>query len=86
MWSFGALAICYVLIIGNMILNIIERKSFEARSRTLISEVGEMELRFLSLSGSIDADLGQALGFVESKEYFATRQSLGSVSLLNNEL
>ena len=86
--SFGALALAYLLILGSTIFNIIERRSAEAQSRALAGEVSALELRFLALSGRIDPEFGYSLGFVEtSSENFATRRSLGSVSLLpNNEL
>src|SRR3989344_5805766 len=70
-WSFGLLALLYVLILGNMVFNIVERRSLEAEARTLVSEVGDLELRFLTLSGKIDPEFGYSLGFVENKvEHF----------------
>lgn len=75
--SFGALAICYVLILGNMVANIIERRSLETSSRTLQNEVGDLELKYLSLSNSIDLPLAHSLGFKETKASYATRKTLG---------
>lgn len=75
--SFGALAICYVLILGNMVANIIERRSLEISSRTLQSEVGDLELRYLELSNGIDLPLAHSLGFKETKASYATRKTFG---------
>jgi len=75
--SFGALALCYILLLGNMILNIVERKSLENRARALGSEVGDLELTYLSLSGKVDLNLAQSMGFKGIEAKFATRKSLG---------
>lgn len=86
-WAFLAMALLYVFILGNTISNIVERRHHEAKIKALTTEVGELELHFLALSGKIDPEYGRALGFVESpEEHFATKKSLGSVSLINNDL
>ncbi|MEK7071384.1 MAG: hypothetical protein AAB943_00415 [Patescibacteria group bacterium] len=85
--TFGALALFYVLILGNMIFNIIERRTLEADTRVLLAEVGDLELSYLSLSSKIDPTLGRSLGFTETKiKQFATRKSLGSLKVAQNEL
>lgn len=87
LWSFAFLSLFYVLILGNTVWNIVERRALEKEARTLATDIGELELNYLSLSGRIDSELGYSLGFVESKQqYFATRKSLGSLSFLGNEL
>lgn len=86
-WSFGALAIVYVLILGNMIWNIVERNSLEARARVLLSDMGELELSYLSLSSKVSPELGLSMGFKEvSNKQFATRRSVGSIKLVQNDL
>ncbi len=55
--SFGLLALLYILFLGNMVKNIIERRSLEADARTLSNEVGNLELNYLSLSNSVDLPL-----------------------------
>lgn len=92
--SLGVLAFCYVLFMGTMIINIVERKALEANARTLGSEVADLELNYLSLSNKIDASLGTSLGFKEQEVKFATRKSLGkstgtpvgSVKAVKNEI
>ena len=85
--SFGALAVFYMLILGNMVWNIIERKSLEANARVLLSETGELELNYLTLSSKIDPALGLSMGFKEAEtKQFATRRSVGSLKLVKNEL
>ncbi|MEX2029241.1 MAG: hypothetical protein WD963_02040 [Candidatus Paceibacterota bacterium] len=77
--SFGGLALLYVLLVGNMIFNIVERNSLNAEARVLTSEVRDLELTYLSISNNIDLDLSYSLGFQETKATFATRKSLGSL-------
>lgn len=87
LWSFGVLSVVYLLILGNVVWNIVERKGLESEARALANEVSDMELKYLSLSSSIGPELGRSLGFIETKnQYFATRQSLGTLSFLGNEL
>ncbi|GEM_PF-557683 len=86
--SFGALAFLYVFLLGNMVLNIVERRSLEADVRSLSSEVRNLEVTYLSLSNNIDLPLSHSLGFQETKATFATRKSLGlkTSSVLENRV
>lgn len=90
LWSFGLLALTYILILGNTVFNIVERRTVEANARAIATEMGELEIEYLRLSSQIDVTLGTSLGFKEVKDkQFATRKSLGalnSVKLANNEL
>jgi len=95
LWSFSVLAFCYVLILGNMIFNIIERRALETDTRSLSSEIGSLELQYLSASDKVDLTLAQSMGFKEIKAKFATRKtlgykspndSIGSIKLATNEL
>ena len=82
----GSLVLVYLLILSNMIFNIIERKAFEADARTIGNEVGNLELRYLSMSNKIDLNFSYSLGFKEANTKFATRKSLGSIKVVNNEI
>ena len=73
----GSLALLSILILGNMITNIVERRSLESTARTLESEVRNLELAYLSMSNDIDLDFSYSLGFKETKATYATRKSLG---------
>ncbi|OGI65626.1 hypothetical protein A3H53_00145 [Candidatus Nomurabacteria bacterium RIFCSPLOWO2_02_FULL_40_10] len=91
--SFGALALLYVLFLGNMVMNIVERRSFEADARVLSSEVGDLEFAYLSMSNNVDLALSYSLGFKEIKANFATRKALSflptvssSVKIVQNDL
>ena len=75
-----ALALIYVVILGNMVRNIVARRSLEANANSLSSEVGNLELSYLSLSNNIDLAYSYSLGFKETKATFATRKSLGMAS------
>lgn len=78
LWSLGALAVFYVIILGNMVWNIIERKSLESQARALTNEVAQLELSYLSLSSNIDLTYSYTLGFQELKnKEFAVRKAPG---------
>ncbi len=79
--SFGALALLYVFFLGNMVMNIVERKGLEAEARLLSSEVRNLELTYLSMSNQVDLSLSYSLGFKDIKANFAARKSLGSATL-----
>lgn len=75
--SFGVLALCYVLILGNMVFNIVERKVMEKEALALSNEVGALELSYLSISNKVDLSLSYSLGFKEVKPTYAVRKSFG---------
>lgn len=76
-WSFGFLALVYVFILGNMVSNIVARRSFETDARSLSNEVRELELSYLSISNNVDLAFSYSMGFKETKAVFATRKALG---------
>ncbi|MFA6256821.1 MAG: hypothetical protein WCT29_00755 [Candidatus Paceibacterota bacterium] len=80
------LALTYALLVGLMVWNIVERKNLEKEMQTLSTDVGNLELEYLALSGSIDIELGHAMGFKETPANFATKRSLGSRELVSNEI
>ena len=73
---FAVLAFCYVFFLGNMVVNIVERRTLESQARTLADEVSDLELTYLATSNTIDVDLSYSLGFEEIKPNFATRKPL----------
>jgi hypothetical protein len=83
---FAVLAIWYVIILITMVVNIVERRTLEKKSLSLSSEVSNLELSYLSVSDSVDLPLSLSMGFVEAHANFATRKSLGSLKLTNNEI
>lgn len=92
---FGALALCYVLILGNMVANIVQRKNLEKEALALSNEVNNLELSYLSVSNSVNLPLSISMGFKEAKATFAVRKGLGvnitsdsldNVKLANNEI
>ncbi|MBI5139085.1 hypothetical protein HZA26_00520 [Candidatus Nomurabacteria bacterium] len=84
--SFGVLGLFYVLILGNMIFNISERRNLEAEARVLSNEVLDLELTYLNLSEKVDFALAESLGFKEAKASFATRKPLTSIKFAKNDL
>ena len=75
--GFGVLALSYIIILGNMVFNIVERKVLEKEIASLSNEVGGLELTYLSLSSKVDLKLSETMGFKEAKPAFAIRKSLG---------
>ena len=86
LYSFGILALVYVLVLGNMVFNIVARQSLGVRERALSNEVGSLELQYLSMSNKIDLAMSTQMGFKEAKVTFATRKSLSALSFTSNEL
>ena len=88
--SFGVLGLFYVLILGNMVFNIIERRNLEEHVRVLSSEVMNLELSYLSISNNVDLPFSYSLGFKETNIKFTTRKALGSINgnikTLQNEI
>lgn len=74
---FVALALFYVLILGNMVFSIVERRTLEKEILSLTNEVGDLEVSYLTVSNSVDMNLSSTMGFKETKAVFATRKSLG---------
>ena len=82
---FGVLTFFYILFLGNMVKNIIERQSLEVRMRSLANEVRSLEVAYLSMSNKVDLSLSYSMGFKETEAIFATRKSF-SLSSLDSRL
>jgi len=86
-WVLSILAFFYVLFLGNVVWNIVERKSFEKEVLALTSEVGNLELEYLAVLKKVDFDLARSLGFKEvATTNFVTRKVLSSTIIANNEI
>ena len=90
-----ALALFYVLILGNMVFSIVLSRTLGKEIATLSNEIGNLEVSYLAVSGSIDMNLSSVMGFKETKATFTTRKSLGfnlsdvnlgNIKLANNEI
>ena len=84
--SFALLAFSYLLLLGNMVKDVVQRKSFEAKSRLLSVEVQDLEVAYLNASNSIDLNLSRSLGFKEAQTTFTSNTSLGAAETVQNEL
>lgn len=82
--AFGMLSFLYIVFLGNMIFNVVERRTLEADARALSNEVMDLEATYLSMSSKLDLNFSKSLGFSEAKPTFATRKSLGFVSNSNS--
>ena len=86
LFALAGLAFWYVLTLGNMVFDIVQRKTLEKEISNLANEVGQLELTYLSAAGKMDMELSASMGFKETPGTFATRKSLGSLSFANNEI
>lgn len=84
--ALGGLFIMYAFFLGQMVLNIVERKNIESESRKISATIGELELSYFSKSSEIDQSISATMGFKETKANFATRKSLGTLTLARNEI
>lgn len=86
--SFAVLSLFYVLFVGNMIFNIVERRNIENTARAVSNEVMDLEAEYLAKAGNLDLNLAYSLGFKEVDPSYATRpSSLGlSANGNNNEI
>ena len=79
----------YGVFLSSIVFNIVARKNIENESRLLSSKIGQLELEYLSLSGKVDMQLAQSLGFnevIKTNSHFASRKvTTKSVALTNNE-
>jgi hypothetical protein len=82
--SFGIFSFLYVLVLGNMVFNIIERKTVELDIRNLSNEIGNLESDYIALTNTIDKNSSVTMGFYEVKPVFATRTSLSFISPTDN--
>jgi hypothetical protein len=76
MIGFGVFSLLYVLVLGNMVFNIIERKTVEVETRNALNEVADLEATYMTLVNNIDKNSPIALGLVEVKPTFAKRSNL----------
>ena len=92
--TLGGLALLYFLILGNTVFNIVQRKNLEKEELGLSSDVGNLELSYLSISNSVDIAMSSSMGFVPAQVNYAVRKSLsyntnsdlGSLKTNNNEI
>lgn len=84
--SLAMLAVIYVLILGNMIRDIAERKALDAEANILAGEVRALEESYLDSLSRVDADYSRNMGFKEIKATYAERPSLGSADTGGNEI
>ncbi len=68
--SFLMLVFLYVSFLSNIIFNITERRSLENNINILSSEIGNLNLTYLSASSQLDLKLGISMGLTEIKPKF----------------
>lgn len=83
--AFAFFALLYLFLLGSAVLNIVERKSLEVKAHDLSNQIGELELKYLQVSGTIDRNLSESMGFEEIAQNFATRQAV-TLKLAKNEI
>jgi hypothetical protein len=75
--TLALLAMLYFMFLGNMVFNIVQRKNLEKQELSLSSQVGNLELSYLSVSNSVDIALSSSMGFKATQVNYAVRKSLG---------
>lgn len=81
------LVLCYIIILSNMVWNIVARRSIETQISSLTTNVGELELKYMSLSDKVDLNLAYSMGFSEtSNKEFTDRKPIGVLLVAPNEL
>ncbi len=83
-YAFGLLALGYVFILGNLVTNIIERRTLEIEARDLTNVLSALELEYLEKGSIIDLDYSHSLGFKDTKIFYATRLNIDNVKLAKN--
>lgn len=76
LYTFILFSFLYMLVVGLMVFNIIERKTVDVESRNLSNEIAVLEADYLLLINSLDKESSLALGLKEIKPVFANRFSL----------
>lgn len=84
--TLAGLALLYFLILGNTVFNIVQRKNLEKEELGLSSDVGKLELSYLSISNSVDIALLSSMGFKPIQVNYAVRKSLSSYNTLGDTL
>lgn len=73
------LALSYLYFVTSITVNVVGRKSAEAQYSDLRANVGQLELRYLAQTSSIDIDYARELGFIDAQgTHFATRGALAT--------
>jgi hypothetical protein len=64
--TFGAL-LCYLFFIGQTVFKLVAEKNISSEIKNISAEIGELELRSLSLNDTISIERAYELGFVDAK-------------------
>ena len=70
----GALFVCYIYFVGSITFSVIERKSLEESTRSLLSDISMQELRYLSEEKQLTKEFAYSSGFVEPSSITFTTQ------------
>jgi hypothetical protein len=86
-FSFILLGLCYGYFIQATVRNAVSLDQTEAKVSAMNSTLGELESKYLSLSGRITPELAHKMGFKETEvSKFITRPTVGSTLSINNEI
>lgn len=79
--SLLVLSVVYIYMIGSITFNIVARKSLENTSRTLGSNISQLELTYLNEMNDISKVKAQSLGFVDTKTSIFAVRSINRVAI-----
>lgn len=75
----------YMYFVGNIVFNIVARKTVETSAHLVSSEIADLEVAYLSLTNTIDMSRATALGFSESKNIYYAKRIESSKNLSWND-
>lgn len=62
-----ALFLLYIYFVGSITFNILARKSLRITAKEVGNTVSEVELKYITLSNSINSQFGKDIGFIDAK-------------------
>jgi len=79
---FCLLCASYLFFVGNITFSIVAKKSMENEARTIKSEIGALELKYIEASNNVTLELAQSLGYTEAgKIHFAKTSGENALTL-----
>lgn len=71
----------YMYLIGSITFNVLARKSLEVNISELGNDVSDIELEYIALSNSINAQFGKEIGFIDAKNTIFVSRNEDRVAL-----
>ncbi|HWC57758.1 MAG TPA: hypothetical protein VG621_02315 [Candidatus Paceibacterota bacterium] len=73
--SAGVFFLCYIYVVGAITFSVVKERGLQQETTSLVSSIGQEELRYLSLQKTLTENYALALGFVPAQKVaFTTPQ------------